>query len=159
MYDVEAAEKAHQEGEGARITLELGGKLTPGQTPFKGTFLVKKLFQGEFLATGPMFNGMPADLGKMANLQIGEVEVVVACSRTQANDQSYFRVMGIEPSEMKILVLKSSNHYRADFEPIAGAIIPVEAPGVFTEDSRKTPYRHLREGVRLGGNGPEFNRG
>lgn len=159
MYDVEAAEKAHQAGEGARITLELGGKLTPGQTPFTGTFLVKKLFQGEFLATGPMFNGMPADLGKMANLQIGEVEVVVACSRTQANDQSYFRVMGIEPSEMKILVLKSSNHYRADFEPIAGAIIPVEAPGAFTEDSRKTPYRHLREGVRLGGNGPEFKRG
>ena len=100
-----------------------------------------------------------ADLGKMANLQIGEVEVVVACSRTQANDQSYFRVLGIEPSEMKILVLKSSNHYRADFEPIAGAIIPVEAPGAFTEDSRKTPYRHLREGVRLSGNGPEFKRG
>jgi microcystin degradation protein MlrC len=158
IFDVEAAEKAHQAGEGARVSLELGGKLTPGQTPFKGAFLVKKLFQGEFLATGPMFNGMPANLGKMANLQIGEVEVVVACSRTQANDQSYFRILGIEPSEMKILVLKSSNHYRADFEPISGAIIPVEAPGAFTEDSRKTAFRHLREGVRLGGNGPAFKR-
>jgi microcystin degradation protein MlrC len=151
MFDVEAAEKAHKAGEGAFITLKLGGKLTPGQTPFEGTFLVKKLFEGEFLATGPMFNGMLANLGKMANLQIGNVEVVVASGRTQANDQSFFKILGIEPTEMKILVLKSSNHYRADFEPIAGEIIPVEAPGAFTEDLRKTPYKNLRAGVRAGG--------
>jgi microcystin degradation protein MlrC len=55
---------------------------------------------------------------------------------------------------MQILVLKSSNHYRADFEPIAGEIIPVDALGAFTEDARKTPYQNLREGVRLGGMGP-----
>jgi microcystin degradation protein MlrC len=154
VFDVEAAEIAHAAGEGARVTLGLGGKLTPGQKPFEGTFLVKKLFEGEFLATGPMFNGMPADLGKMANLQIGHVEVVVASSRTQANDQSYLKVLGIEPTEMQILVLKSSNHYRADFEPFAGEIIPVDAPGAFTEDARKTPYQNLRGGVRLGGMGP-----
>lgn len=159
VYDVEAAEKAHAAGEGAQITLGLGGKLTPGQNPFEGNFLVKKLFDGEFLATGPMFNGMPADLGKMANLQIGEIEVVVASSRTQANDQSYFKILGIEPTEMKILVLKSSNHYRADFEPIAGEIIPVEAPGAFTEDARKTPYKNLCDGVRLGGKGPVYRKG
>jgi microcystin degradation protein MlrC len=154
VFDAQAAEIAHKAGEGAQITIGLGGKLTPGQNPFEGTFLVKKQFEGEFLATGPMFNGMPADLGKMANLQIGHVEVVVASSRTQANDQSYFKVLGIEPTEMQILVLKSSNHYRADFEPIAGEIIPVDAPGAFTEDARKTPYQNLREGVRLGGMGP-----
>ncbi len=159
MYDAEAAEKAHASGEGATITIKLGGKLTPGQVPFEGTFLVKKLFEGEFLATGPMFNGMPADLGKMANLQIGNIEVVVASGRTQANDQSFFKILGIEPKDMQILVLKSSNHYRADFEPIAGEIIPVEAPGAFTEDARKTPYQNLREGVRLGGKGPSYRKG
>lgn len=159
MFDVEAAEKAHAAGEGATITIKLGGKLTSGQNPFEGTFLVKKLFEGRFLATGPMFNGMPADLGKMANLQIGEIEVVVASGRTQANDQSYFKILGIEPTEMKILVLKSSNHYRADFEPIAGEIIPVEAPGAFFENCAKTPYLNLRNGVRLGGKGPNHRKG
>lgn len=158
MFDMEAAEIAHAAGEGSQVTLGLGGKLMPGQKPFHGTFTVKKLFNGEFLATGPMFNGMPADLGKMANLQIGNVEVVVASARTQANDQSFFKILGIEPTEMQILVLKSSNHYRADFEPIAGEIIPVDAPGAFFEDCAKTPYRHLRDGVRLGGNGPIHHR-
>jgi microcystin degradation protein MlrC len=158
MNDPQAAHAAHLAGEGAMIKLELGGKLTPGQKPFSGTFLVKRLFEGEFVANGPMFNGVRTSLGKMANLQIGNVEVVVVSRRTQANDQSYFRQVGIEPSDMDILVLKSSNHYRADFEPISSAIIEVEAPGAFNEDSRKTPYQNLRDGVRLVGLGPAHKR-
>jgi microcystin degradation protein MlrC len=158
MNDPQAAQAAHGAGEGATIKLELGGKLTPGQKPFVGTFLVKRLFDGEFIATGPMFNGVHTSLGKMANLQIGNIEVVVVSRRTQANDQSYFRQVGIEPSDMDILVLKSSNHYRADFEPISSAIIEVEAPGAFNEDARKTPYQNLRDGVRLMGSGPAHKR-
>jgi microcystin degradation protein MlrC len=158
MYDPKAAEAAHAAGEGARINLSLGGKLTPGQEPFNDTFLVKRLWQGDFMANGPMFNGVLTNLGKMANLQIGNVEIVVVSQRTQANDQSFFKQVGIEPSEMKILVLKSSNHYRADFEAISSAIILVEAPGAFFEDARKTPYQNLREGIRLMGLGPAFHR-
>jgi len=157
MFDPAAAQAAHNAGIGSDISLELGGKLTPGQSPFLGEFRVKNLFDGEFIATGPMFNGMPTNFGKMANLQIGNVEIVVVSKRAQANDQSFFKVVGIEPSEKDILVVKSSNHYRADFEPIAGEIIEVDAPGAFFEDSRKTPYIYLREGVRLFGNGPEFS--
>ena len=104
-----------------------------------------------------MFNGIPTSLGKMASLQIGNVEVVVVSRRTQANDQSFFKQVGIEPAEMKILVLKSSNDYRADFEGISSAIIPVNASGAFFEDARLTPYRNLREGVRLMGSGRRFS--
>jgi microcystin degradation protein MlrC len=156
MYDPAAAEAAFAAGEGARISLGLGGKLTPGQQPFTAEFLVKRLFEGEFTATGPMLKGMPINLGKMANLQVGGVQVVVTSRRTQANDQSYFRQVGIEPAEMKILALKSSNHYRADFEPISSAILVVEAPGAIVEDPSKAAYRNLRPGVRLKGLGPIF---
>lgn len=154
MYDPAAAEAAHAAGEGAEITIGLGGKLTPGQQPFFTTCQVKHLFDGEFVATGPMLKGMPVNLGKMANLQVGGVQVVVTSRRTQANDQSYFRQVGIEPATMKILALKSSNHYRADFESISSAIIVVEAPGAIVEDPSKATYHHLRPGVRLKGLGP-----
>ncbi len=154
MYDPEVASIAHAAGEGSEISVGLGGKLMPKQKPFYGTFFVKRLFEGEFIPTGPMLRGIPTNLGKMANLQIDDVNVVVVSRRTQANDQSFFRQVGIEPREMKILVLKSSNHYRADFEPISSAIIPVEAPGAIIEDPSKATYRNLREGVRLYGLGP-----
>ena len=40
------------------------------------------------------------------------------------------RFVGIEPLEQKILVIKSTIHYRAAFEPIAKEIIEVDAPGL-----------------------------
>ncbi|MBI9044449.1 MAG: M81 family metallopeptidase [Anaerolineaceae bacterium] len=156
MFDPQAAELIHTTGEGSHIKLELGGKLMPGHIPYTGTFLIEKLFEGEFDLTSPMNRGHKANLGKMALISIGGVKVVVASVRTQNNDQSYFRIMGIDPTKMNIVVVKSTNHYRAHYMPIAEEIIMVDAPGAHIEDPTKIPYVNLREGVRLGGLGPEF---
>jgi microcystin degradation protein MlrC len=158
MYDPGAAERIHAAGEGAEIELDLGGKLMPGHKPFHGTFTVEKLFEGDFERTGPMGRGMKANLGKMAHIRIDDVHIVVSSVRTQMNDRSYFKVVGIEPEEMKIVVVKSTNHYRADFQPIAHEILIVEAPGAHMENPRILPYKNLREGVRLGPNGPDFRK-
>ena len=158
LWDPQAAEMAHQAGEGAVIELALGGKSLPGHTPFTASFSVEKLFDGDFLGTGPMVKGRKMNLGKMAQLKIDDVRVVVTTDRMQALDQSFFRVVGIEPADMKVLVLKSANHYRADFGDIASEIINVDAPGAIVEDPSKIPYQHLREGVRLKGLGPVFRR-
>jgi microcystin degradation protein MlrC len=158
IYDPQAAAAAHAAGEGARLELDVGGKSLVGQVPYHGLFQVNKLHDGDFIGTGPMVKDRVLNLGKMAQLQIEGVRVVVASDRMQALDQSLFRVVGIEPGKMKILALKSANHYRADFGPIASAIINVEAPSAIIEDPSKIPYTNLREGVRLGGRGPEFHK-
>jgi microcystin degradation protein MlrC len=159
MFDVEAAELAHDAGEGAEITIDLGGKLMPNQKPFNGSFEVVKLYEGKVTGTGPLAKGWEMDLGKMAQLKIGNVRIVVVSERIQAADQSPFVAVGIEPIEMQILVLKSSNHYRADFQPISSHIIPVAAPAAMVEDPVHVDYKNLRDGIRLGGNGPAFKRG
>jgi microcystin degradation protein MlrC len=158
MFDVEAARAAHEAGEGQKIEIDLGGKLTPGHKPFHGTFSVERLFEGDFVGTGPLTRGMPLSLGKMAQLKIDHVHIVVASEREQAADQSMFRIVGIEPSQMKILVLKSSNHFRADFEPIASKILYVAAPSAMVENPAEVDYHNLMDGIRLGGNGPVFRR-
>lgn len=158
MYDPDAAEAAHAAGEGARIHLKLGGKLMPGHTPFVGEFTVEKLHAGPFIGNGPMIKGDTVDLGKMAHLSIGGVHVAVSSVRVQMLDQSFFKIVGIEPTEMKIIVVKSANHYRADFQPISSHIIPVEAPGAIIEDPSKAHYVNLREGIRLYGKGPALKK-
>ncbi len=150
LFDPESAAAAYAAGRGAQITIDLGGKRLPGHKPYHGTFSVEEIFEGEFELTGPYSRGLIGNLGKMAQLRIGGVRIVVVSGRTQANDQAYFRVVGIEPKEMKILVLKSTNHYRADFQPIASEILVVEAPGAIIEDPAKVPYTRIRPGVRLG---------
>ena len=44
-----------------------------------------------------------------------------ASAKQQAADQAMFRHLGVEPAEQDILALKSSVHFRADFQPIAEA--------------------------------------
>jgi microcystin degradation protein MlrC len=158
MNDPAAAEAAHKAGVGADITIDLGGKLIPGHRPFNATFHIEHLNDGDFLGSGPMIKDMPVNLGKMAQLKIGNVRIVVSSYRTQCLDQSYMHQVGVEPANMKILVIKSSNHYRADFEPISSAIINVEAPGGLINNPSHAAYRNLREGMRLQGLGPVYKR-
>ncbi|MCE5209587.1 MAG: M81 family metallopeptidase [Chloroflexi bacterium] len=158
MFDPEAAMMAHQAGEGTVIEMDLGGKLTPGHNPFHGKFEVVKLSEGDFVCTGPMLREMKANLGKMAHLRIGDVHVVVASYRIQIFDQSFMRVVDLDPSKMKILVLKSTNHYRADFEPLCSTIIDVDAPSSLINNPETHDYQNLRDGLRLQGKGRVYKR-
>ena len=50
-------------------------------------------------------------------------------AQVQAADQEMFRHLGVEPRTQRILALKSSVHFRADFEPIAREVLVVKSPG------------------------------
>lgn len=156
IWDPEAVLCAYEAGEGSQVEIALGGKTLPGHSPYRALYKVEKLFEGDFLGVGPMVAGRRLNLGKMAQLQLEGVRIAVSTERMQALDRSLFQAVGIEPAEMSILALKSANHYRADFGPIAGEIINVEAPSAIIEDPCGISYRHLREGVRLKGLGPAF---
>ena len=150
LYDPKTAEIAHRAGEGAEISVGIGAwSGTPGHIPFKATFTVERLGDGNFTATGPFYRGNKMQLGPMALLRIGGTRIVVASRKQQAADQQMLRHLGVEPSEQQILALKSSVHFRADFQPIAAEILIVAAPGANPVDHRALTYRHLREGVRL----------
>jgi microcystin degradation protein MlrC len=65
-----------------------------------------------------------------------------------------FRHVGIEPSQVPILALKSTVHFRAHFQPIAETVLCVQSPGAHVTDPTELPYRNLRKGVRLRPQGP-----
>jgi microcystin degradation protein MlrC len=158
MSDPEAARTAHAAGEGATVTLALGGKSgIPGDTPFKETFVVEKLSDGNFLASGPFYGGRMMKMGPSASLRIGDVRVVVASHKAQLADRAMYRYVGIEPTEQKILVNKSSVHFRADFEPIAETLLICAAPGAMPADTADLLWTRLRPGIRIKPNGAPFN--
>ena len=107
-------------------------------------------------STSTYFSRM--QLGRMALLSVNGVRAVVSSRKQQAADRSMFRHLGLEPAEQSILALKSSVHFRADFQPIAAEILIVAAPGSNPVDHLALPYRHLRDGVRLMPMGPAFRR-
>jgi len=158
IYDPEAARAAHAAGEGSTVTLALGGKSgIPGDAPYKETFVVEKLSDGNFVASGPYFGGRVMEMGPSACLRIGDVRAAVASNKTQLADQAMYRYVGIEPTEQKILVNKSSVHFRADFEPIAETLLICAAPGAMPADTADLPWTRLKPGIRIKPNGAPFN--
>eukprot|EP01035_Chromulina_nebulosa_P004424 gene4424-6056_t len=89
------------------------------------------------------------DMGPSACLRIDDVRVVIGSHKAQLADQAMYRFVGIEPTTQSILVNKSSVHFRADFEPIAGALLICAAPGAMPADTSTLPWKRLRPGNRL----------
>jgi microcystin degradation protein MlrC len=156
LYDPRSAAEAQQAGEGAHMDFALGSiSGLPNHKPFEGRFEIVALGDGRLTGTGPFYKGARMQLGPTARLRLGGVEVVVTSSKQQAADQEMFRHVGIEPRGRQILALKSSVHFRADFQPIAAEVIVAAAPGPNPVDHLDLDYRNLRPGVRLMPGGPE----
>jgi microcystin degradation protein MlrC len=157
IYDPQSAQAAHAAGEGATVTLALGGKSgIPGDAPYEESFVVEKLSDGKFIAPGPYYGGRKMKMGPSAALRIGDVRVVVSSHKAQLADQAMYRFVGIEPTQQSILVNKSSVHFRADFEPIAERLMICAAPGAMPADTAALPWTRLRPGIRIKPNGPAF---
>ncbi|MFM0002418.1 M81 family metallopeptidase [Paraburkholderia dipogonis] len=158
IWDAQAAAVAHRAGVGARISLALGGRSgVQGDAPLEGVFEVEHVSDGRFRFDGPMLNGMQGELGPVACLRIEGVRIAVSSVKMQVFDRNLFRVAGIEPEQMKILVNKSSVHFRADFEAIAEAILVAKAPGPMAADPVDLPWTRLDPAIRLRPLGPSFS--
>ncbi len=133
MYDPEVAEAAHRAGVGSKIDVTLGGKHDEMHgAPLNLSVYVKALTDGRFTYTNPMMAGLRENLGKMARLQVGGIDVLVGSARSQTFDPEVFRLNGIDVTRFDIVALKSSQHFRAGFGDLAGAIVTSDAPGLTT---------------------------
>ena len=144
-----AVKKSIEAGIGQSFEMDFGSsKKFNGDTPLHATFKVLALGSGKFKAQGPFFAGAEIDLGPMALLESGGIKIVVSTKKQQAADRAMFKHLGIEPEKCSVLALKSSVHFRADFEEIAVKILVVEAPGANIADPRKLNYKNIRPGIK-----------
>jgi len=151
IIDPVTAAAAHDLGEGAIGTFGIGGKRLPGDEPVACRARVLRARSDGWTASGAMKGGMLVDLGLTALLEIqpSGVLVAVASRASQTMDSSIFRHLGLVPEKLPIIVVKSSVHFRADFTPLASAIVVAKAPGPVAIDHADLPYRRLRPGMRI----------
>jgi microcystin degradation protein MlrC len=148
MADPQAVEKAEEAGVGSEITVELGGKTDELHgSPLKVTGLVRLISDGRYIRKGPMSTGAEAEMGLTAVLRVGGVDVIVTEKRLQPTDLQLYRSLGIEPSEKKFIVVKSSVHYRAAHDPIASEIIELDTPGLTSPRLAGFGFKRLRRPI------------
>ena len=148
LWDPAAARACAAAGVGQSVTLDVGGKVDDRHgAPLKVTGTVRTLSDGRFVHKGPMMRGLPGRLGLTAVLDVSDVKVILISHRWQTLDPEMIRVVGLDPLEHKIVVVKSTIHYRAAFEPIAREIIEVDAPGLSSSNLSRFDFRHVRRPI------------
>ncbi|HXH82476.1 MAG TPA: M81 family metallopeptidase [Candidatus Tectomicrobia bacterium] len=136
-------------GVGATVTVDLGGKTDMPQLGLRGTPLpvtgkVTRITDGEFTVTGPMATGMRVGMGRTAVLDTGAMQIVVSERRAEPFDLGVFEHCGIDPRRKKYVLIKSRQHFRAGFEPIARHIVLCDGDGVTSSDLSLFAYRNRR---------------
>jgi microcystin degradation protein MlrC len=139
-------------GVGSEVTLDIGGKTSAPLLNYVGDPLrisgrVRAIVDGRFKATGPMLRGLSVSIGLMAVLSTETMEILVTEQRVEALDMAVFTHVGIDPREKKYVLLKSRQHYRAAFEPIAKHLVQIAGPGVTNPDFSTFPFQHIERPV------------
>ena len=130
------------------MTLSVGGKVDDRHgVPLTVTGTVRTLSDGRFVHKGPMLRGLPGRLGPTAVLDLDGVKVILISLRWQTLDPEMLRFVGIEPLDHKIVVVKSTIHYRAAFEPIASDIVEVDDPGLSSSNLGRFAFTRVRRPI------------
>ncbi len=145
IVDADVAAQAHAAGCGATIAVVLGARYDDLHgAPIEARAYVKSLSDGR-LVMQAMSKGAPLNLGPMARLIIDGIDVIVASRRSQTFDPEPFLALGIDVTRYRIVALKSSNHFRAGFKDVAGAIVTADPPGLTTHHVEIFPRHRAAE--------------
>ncbi|PSH62751.1 M81 family metallopeptidase [Phyllobacterium sophorae] len=129
-------------GEGALIQLRFGGKAGPdGGAPIDARVEVLRTTEEGWQS----FGKSRVTLGPAAvvRLEGTDIEVILNTNRTQTFEPDIFSNVGIDLRSKEILLVKSTNHFHAGFEPVAAEILYIDAGAPYPSDPKKTDYRKL----------------
>lgn len=127
------------------VTLNIGGATAPetGGGPLRVTGKVKWLGEGRVVGSGPMMNGLERDFGATAVLEVAGIDILIVSIAHQMLDLKQFETFGINPALKSVVALKSMQHFRAAFAPIAGRIIICDSGALCTLDYASLDYKHV----------------
>jgi microcystin degradation protein MlrC len=149
IWDPHVARAAHGAGVCATLHMGLGAKTGwAGETPVPGPWIVEQLNDGRAVGTGPMGKGWRFHMGPSVLVRQGGVRVCVVSGKGQCLDQEQIKVFGVDPKTFRILALKSSVHFRADFAGLAHDIFVVTSPGPVIRNHDDLTYKLLAPEVR-----------
>jgi len=143
IKDPEAVAEAIRVGVKGTLKMPIGAKTdTYHGKPVKVEGEVRTITDGRFLHKA-MAIGVPADVGRTAVIDVDGIEIILTEKSHAPNDPEIFRRNGIEPTDKKILVLKSRGHFRAAYEPFSKEIIEVDAPGLTSPNLNWFKYTNI----------------
>jgi microcystin degradation protein MlrC len=149
ICDPEAVTAGMRAGVGVPTTLTLGGKTDPrlGGGPLTLSGEITCITNGQFIAYGPMGGGVERDYGPSLVFRVGGIDIILITNNGQAVDLAQFTSLGIDPTRYPTVCVKSMQHFRAAFEPIAREVILVDTGALCSPHYTPELYCKVRRPV------------
>ena len=138
MVDPEAVKEMAESGEGAEITLMLGGKQ---DSIYSNPVEVA----GEVLRVLPPSpeRELPQSMGLTAVLKVGNIYVVVFERLGPGSNPIIYSGAGLDPSKAKVLIAKSVVDFREGYKDVAQRFLLGEAPGLAPSNLRSLRWKNV----------------
>lgn len=144
VADPEAVGTAFAAGIDGAFDAPVGGKTDQHHgPPVQVQGRVRLLSDGRFVYRGSYMTGQVREMGRTAVVDAAGNYLVLTERKTMPFDTEQLRSVGITPEHCRAIVVKSATAWRAAYEPLAGAVLDVDTPGICTTDLSTLPYRHL----------------
>ncbi len=146
VYDPEGVQNSVQAGVGEAVSLQVGGKMDNRHgDPVAINGKVRLIHDGQYIETEPRHGGQRYhNQGLTTVIEVGDSLVVLTSRRQTPFSLQQLLSLGINPSDMQMIVVKAAVAYRAAYEPIAGNIIEVDTPGLTAVNPLHFEYHDLR---------------
>jgi len=144
IVDPPAVAQAIAAGVGNSVSLSLGGKLAPAffqPVLFEGH--VKTISDGVFYFKGPGMRGVAHRMGRAVVLVQGGIHVVVMEHAVTQWDPQLYRSLGLEPTDARIVQVKSPAAFRAAYGEIMDEVFILAAPGAANPDLVHLPWKNI----------------
>lgn len=144
IWDPIAVRTCISAGEGARLQLRFGGKMSAGSgEPLDAEVIV----HGTRAAALQSFGDSVVPLGASVWIEVGGIDVILNTVRSQVFNPDIFSNFGIDPLVKSVLVVKSTNHFQEAFSHIASEILYVAIDGPYPNNPVTNEYKHLTRAI------------
>lgn len=143
LWDPDAVATATECGTGSRFREMVGGKADRMHgSPVKLEGKVEFVGPVEYQRESTYMTGQLIRLGNAAVVNATGVRVVLTEERVMPFDSTHLRIVGIEPEDQDIIVVKSAIAWRAAFGDIAARELYVDTPGICASNLKRFSYSH-----------------
>jgi microcystin degradation protein MlrC len=144
FWDPIAVRMCFAAGDGAEFQLRFGGKMGPfSGTPVDGRVKVIRCVRNATQSQGKSIHY----LGDAASIEIEGIAVVLITNRQQAWGPDLFSNLGVDPTKRKIVVVKSTNHFFAEYSKIATDVLYMDGPGALPRNFHLVPYTKVKRPI------------
>lgn len=144
IWDPIAVRTCFSAGIGGRLSLRFGGKMSAAAgEPIDAEIVIRN----NVASARQSFGSSVVPLGDASWVELNGIHIILNTVRSQVFNPDLFVNLGIDPSAMRMLVIKSTNHFYDAFASLASKILYVSVDGPYPNDPQTTDYQLLKRKI------------